>query len=263
MSNELIYFLLGLLFSVIFGYYFYRKSIRIKEPVYSIKSNNLISGSVSTLENLNISYKDYKVENLTVSKILLYNRGAETITDQDIDTSDRLMIASETCDILDASILQVNKPSNNFRITLDKPTQHVYIDFKYLDQNQGAIIQVIHTGLSSDNLYIYGDIMGVEKLSKVDPKLLIVNIPAGTTEKRIAWIFGLITITFLYFVIFAGDELSALSKSINPFVRVSANLLAIFGFFGAIGFGGLALGYFSRLFAPDNRIPIGLEKFNE
>lgn len=39
----------------------------MKEPVYSIKSNNLISGSAAALENLNISYKKRKVENLNVA----------------------------------------------------------------------------------------------------------------------------------------------------------------------------------------------------
>src|SRR5688500_3410655 len=85
--------------SLIYAYYHYRKGLKIKEPVYSIKSNNLISGSTSTLENLNISYKDYKVENLTVSKILFYNRGAETINRQDIETINPLKISSETCNI--------------------------------------------------------------------------------------------------------------------------------------------------------------------
>ena len=52
-----------------------RRGVRKKEPVFSIKSNNLISSSISLLENLNITYKDYKVESLTVAKILFYNRG--------------------------------------------------------------------------------------------------------------------------------------------------------------------------------------------
>jgi len=63
-----------------------KRGVKKKEPVFSIKSNNLISSSISILENLNITYKDYKVESLTVAKILFDNQGAETITRQDTET---------------------------------------------------------------------------------------------------------------------------------------------------------------------------------
>jgi len=164
--DTIINYTIGIL-GLILAYYFYKKSIRIKEPVYSTKSNNLISGSVSTLENLNISYKRQKVENLTVSKILFYNRGAETITRQDTKTLNHLSISSETCRILDGSILQVNNPSNNLTVQYDNDNKNVHIDFDYLDTNQGAVIQVIHTGLSSNDLWMDGAIMGVQRLVNI------------------------------------------------------------------------------------------------
>ena len=108
------------------------RSIKKKEPIYSIKSNNLISGSVSTLNNLLISYNNQRIENLTVSKILFYNRSSETINKQDIQTINPLTISSETCNILDASLLQANYPSNNFIVTRDTATEDVSIDFDYL-----------------------------------------------------------------------------------------------------------------------------------
>ena len=105
--------IIGLILAVV-GIVLSLKSIRKKEFVYSIKSNNLISGSISKLSNLVILYNTNQIENLTVSKILFYNRGSETIHQQDIKTINPLMISSETCKILDASVLQVNHPSNNF-----------------------------------------------------------------------------------------------------------------------------------------------------
>src|SRR3989304_1944385 len=159
--------LIGILIGLATSYYFYKKSIRIKEPVYSIKSNNLISGSASTLLNLYIAYKGYQVENLTVSKILFYNRGAETIHRQDIETINPIRFSSEICKVLDASILQANNPSNNIRVHYDPSNKNVFLDFDYLDKNQGAVIQIIHTGLSSEYLELNGDIKGVSKITEI------------------------------------------------------------------------------------------------
>jgi Ca2+/Na+ antiporter len=69
MNNEIVVGAIFFIIGLIPAYYFYVKSIRIKEPIWSIKSNNLISGSVATLKNLSIAYKKHKVENLTVSKV--------------------------------------------------------------------------------------------------------------------------------------------------------------------------------------------------
>jgi len=62
MNTDAINFIFGVIGAIgtilgVIGLVLTVRSIRKKEPVYSIKSNNLISGSASTLENLNVSYK--------------------------------------------------------------------------------------------------------------------------------------------------------------------------------------------------------------
>ena len=98
--------IIGLVLGII-GIVLSVRSVKKKEPVYSIRSNNLISGSVSTLSNLLISYKNQKIENLTVSKILFYNRGSETLRRHDIQTINPLKISSKTCNILDGGITKI------------------------------------------------------------------------------------------------------------------------------------------------------------
>jgi hypothetical protein len=170
MTTETILTYLGLVLGIIgliASYYFYKLSIRKKEPVYSIRSNNIISGSKSKYENLRVLYINKEVENFTVSKILFFNRGSETITRKDIETSYPLRVSTKDCQLLDAFVLQINKPSNNFTLTWDKSGDFVYIDFDYLDKNQGGVVQIAHTGLSSDNIKVEGDIMGVQALPEV------------------------------------------------------------------------------------------------
>jgi hypothetical protein len=82
MTTEIILAYLGLALGgigLVASYYFYRKSIRIKEPVYSIRSINVISGYSSVFENLEVSYKGEKVESFTVSRVLFFNRGAKSL----------------------------------------------------------------------------------------------------------------------------------------------------------------------------------------
>ena len=201
------------------------KSIKKKVPTYSIKSVNVISDYTSKYENLAVSYKDKIVENFTVSKVLFYNRGSETITKQDIDTIAPLKISSETCDILDASILQVNKTSNNFRINLDRGKEYVYIGFDYLDKNQGAVIQVVHTGLSSDDLVLEGDIKGVQKLYQVQPESLIKNIKLSPNATRFVWI----AIFFALIFWFEIGNVRLLMNSGNFIFMVASFVVIILG----------------------------------
>jgi hypothetical protein len=54
-------------------------------------------------------------------------------------------------------------------ISVEADGTSAYIFFDYLDKGQGGIIQVIHTGLSSSDLTLNGDIKGA-RLEKVKPR---------------------------------------------------------------------------------------------
>jgi len=150
------------LISLFAAYYFYRKSLRLKEPRWAITSNNLIRGYSSKLNELDILYKDHKVENLTISKILFWNRGRDTINRQDIATAEPLVIKStEEVEILDAKILSNNNESSQISAELEN-SQQSYLIFDYLDYDQGAIIQIVHTGTSSKDIFVSGKIKSTE-----------------------------------------------------------------------------------------------------
>jgi hypothetical protein len=140
--------------------------------VYSIKSYNVISDYSSIYENLTVSYKDEKVENFTVSKVLFHNRGAVTLNRDDINTRNRLRIEVKSGNILDATVLQENNPSSDFKVSLDRVNKMVMIDFDYLNQYQGAVIEVIYTGLSSNGLDVVGDMKEVKGLRRLPHNLM-------------------------------------------------------------------------------------------
>ena len=152
------------------AYIFYRKSIRAKEPMYAMRSENLIRDNISRMTGLKILYNDINIVNLTTTNIAFWNRGAETIDSRDRVESNPLRIgASQEVKILDAKIILENNPSSRMHISLEADGSSAYVFFDYLDKGHGGIIQVIHTGLSSSDLSLIGDIKGA-RLEKVKPK---------------------------------------------------------------------------------------------
>ena len=54
-------------------------------------------------------------------------------------------------------------------MTLNKEKNCVPIEFDYLDEKHGVVIQLIHTGKTSDDIKVIGDIKGVKKLQNKFP----------------------------------------------------------------------------------------------
>ena len=101
---------------------------------------------------------------------MLWNAGEETLTAADITTSDPLRITISDAKILDASILQTNNPSAQFQIEVSQSGDAIFIHFDYLNHLDGAVAQIIHTGISSAHLSVHGAIKGVKTISKYTNK---------------------------------------------------------------------------------------------
>jgi hypothetical protein len=143
------------------GYIFYRRSLKIKQPLYLMRTENLIQDNIATISGLKITYNDHVVSNLSTSTIAFWNNGSETISDLDRVISNPLRIsASRNARVLNAKIIFSHIQSNRLSVEIDDTGSNVYLLFDYLDKGHGGIIQVIHTGLSSRDLSITGDVKG-------------------------------------------------------------------------------------------------------
>ncbi len=134
-----------------------------KRPFYSVKSFNLINNSSSTIENLDIKYKscdsikennqgvnkcEQAIESLTITKILFWNGGRKKIDKTDIDDNPITIVASENNSILEAKVIQSSNDKTDFRLNSENNT----INFNFLDSSNGGVIEVIHTGLSDEDI---------------------------------------------------------------------------------------------------------------
>ncbi len=158
-------FLVVALIGVFATIFFYVKSIRKREPTFSIRSINLVLEKINKIDGLEISFQEEKIDNLSVSKIAFYNNGKETIRRDDIAPKDPIrIIIDNKYKILDADILFQKKQANNFEIKNDG--KQVEVLFDYIDYAEGAVFQLIHTGKSSDDLEIKGTVFGSDKIKE-------------------------------------------------------------------------------------------------
>ena len=68
--------------------------------------------------------------------------------------------------ILDTKLLGTNHPSSELAVNLSSDGSSALITFDYLDKGQGAVIQIVHTGITSDDISLSGDIKGAKPLKK-------------------------------------------------------------------------------------------------
>jgi hypothetical protein len=152
--------IISVLIGLAASYITYRLSKRTKEPRYAMRSTNLVANHVSKISDLAISYQGKPISNLTVSKVALWNAGRDPIREGDIPKLDPLTItAKDNAEIRKAEILYSSREANELEIDLAS-SKKLYLRFKYLDRDQGAVVQLWHTGLSHDVLDFTGSVIG-------------------------------------------------------------------------------------------------------
>lgn len=170
--------IISLSITLTFALYFYFKSKKVKLPLYSHWSINIINEFVNKFESLEMTYSGLPIENLTVTKILFWNGGNDTIDDQDISRVDPLKIQiKEKYKILESNVLYSKNPANQFSIKTADDKSNAMLKFDYLDKDEGGIIQLIHTGKSFKDIEIHGTIKGAGKPVHANQFLFMLNLP--------------------------------------------------------------------------------------
>lgn len=145
----------------------YRKNINRVSIKFSYQNYCLIEAFKQKINGLNIKYLNNNIETLNVTRYIFWNNGNEAIRCTDIPTNDNFFIEINDNDlILDATILNVSNPSNNISINLSDNNKRIFINFDYLDKQDGFILQIFHNSSSVNPFYINGSIIGFGKITK-------------------------------------------------------------------------------------------------
>lgn len=147
--------LLGIVLAIIF----YVKSKRKKTLTYEIYGYNVINEYQSKIKNLEIKYKKKPIENLSLSKIAIWNSGNVTINrDEIVELSPILIKMKNEEEILDIKLIKQTENSNNFKLI--KNINSWKVDFDYIDKNEGCLLGIVHTGNLFDDIQLNGKIKG-------------------------------------------------------------------------------------------------------
>ncbi len=186
--GSLVLAVLGVVLAVVF----YIRSQKNKVPCFDCSSNTIIEGLHKSLDGLEVHYKGAVQERITITKIVFWNDGRDTIDRSDLVDRDPLrIVCPEGADILDIQIISDDAELNSVELgNLATEDQEIYypINFDYLDHEEHFVIQIIHNGESSDKFFVSGKIKGVKAISKVSdakpPAVIFQYIPSmGPFEK--------------------------------------------------------------------------------
>jgi len=181
---------------------FYKNNKDSKSIFYSFKSKVLIEDSVKKIKELEILFSKKNIDRLVITNIVFWNSSKKTINNEDIPVKDKISIIIDTdFYFLDASIIKVVNIINNVICELSEDRKVIHIYFDYVDKNEGFVIQILHTGIQTENLIIKGSVKGFGKIFKgkyfTDPKIKT-NILSEFIFYIIYLIPGIIYFNYIY-----------------------------------------------------------------
>lgn len=166
-----ILFIVLAVLGIFFTIFFYIKSIRSRKPIYCIRTINLVKEKTIRVDSISILFEDNKIDNLSISKIAIWNEGRETINYSDIAKNDLFRIESIThTSILDCQIIFEKNSANGFKV-IKSENNRINIEFDYFDKYEGIVIQVYHTGTMSSDLLLKGSFKGTKSIIRNDNTL--------------------------------------------------------------------------------------------
>jgi len=243
---------LGLLIglaALVSGYIFYRRGKREKRPQWVVVTTNVVGKAGQQLgESLSVHYRHRAISTVSISKIALWNAGKQTIDKADIPPGDRLRISTTDAAhrILEVRVIGHNSEGNQFATDAvsDDGATEVPINFEFMDRNDGAVFQVLHTGVASTDITLRGTFKGARRLREV-PALTAFMTVLPRQRSTVLWTVGVIVVLAGLFV---GLLATHFFRTVGDFIALVAVAVAP-GFLFVIG---PLTAWRSGYFPPDN-----------
>lgn len=157
---------------------------RVKRPTWSVRTTDLVTKRTGELRGLSVRFNSQEVSDLSVSRIVFFNKGADPIRRADIAPAAPLKIyVQKGVTILDASLVAANNPANRVAIRLDSAANQALIDFDYLGSREGAVFDVVHFGGDAaagvTGIVIGAEGLAYEKSADPDPNGFWIGLVGG------------------------------------------------------------------------------------
>lgn len=136
------------------------KYSRKKKPVWGYETRRIIGLGSNAPPELKLFFNNKIVEDVYETKVIFLNRGNDVIRKEDV--SDNITIEFKGCKVLREPSLVPNRDVIRFTQKLITKEEYslVQLDFLYLDHNDGAVVEVLHT--KCEEITCSGNIIGTE-----------------------------------------------------------------------------------------------------
>jgi hypothetical protein len=154
--------LLGVL-GIILAVVFFIRSRRVSKVRYDCSGRSLVEGLSGALEGIEVRYKGSPQERITVSRLVFWNAGTETIRVGDFTDDPLRIVCTKDVAILDHRIVEPNDATNKIWVGSVQHAEDetfITIRFDYLDANDGAIVQIVHNGSERVRFRLAGSLKG-------------------------------------------------------------------------------------------------------
>lgn len=150
--------------SLFIAYYSYKRRTRKKEVLYTKVNVKVFQNCNKKISDFVSQYKNKSVNSITVTRYLVWNNSSQAIRKNDIAPRDPLQFSvNSSYEILYPEIIYPKDSLNGFMLSeLKKPNNFTKLSFDFINENEGAIIQIIHTG-ETKNISFSGTIIDFKK----------------------------------------------------------------------------------------------------
>jgi hypothetical protein len=181
-----------LIVGVLLSIYFYFIGKRERRPYYFLKSNNIVKKAHEMIPGLKLHFAGYGEDlfDFTVTKLVFWNKGRETIRKEDVASADPIKVnANDGALILSASILFQSNAANQFRCVVNKEKSAATLAFDYLDHGQCVVLEIAHTGTKKEDISLSGLVKGAPSGGKIK-HVRGTHVPLNTSNRRrrVIWI---------------------------------------------------------------------------
>ena len=160
-----------------------------KEFSYSDVSYSIARSGKKLIPQIKFTFNDIEIQNLTTSKVAIWNSGTEVLNEADVVKQQELaIIAQNGAEILHAEIIGASESTNNFHFT-QQTANRVSLSFDYVEKHEGIVVQLFHTG-DREDITLNCKIKGGKPVKNANPR------PKGFFGGRnrdipsiIAWIY--------------------------------------------------------------------------
>ena len=205
------------------------KAAKKKQPVWAYKTKTIIGLGSDAPEELKLSFAGIPIKEAYRTKFIFFNRGNESIRDNDVKAKVAVHFGQALI-LREPVVVKPSRPDIKFlaRKVIDGANQFVELDFSFLDHDDGAVVEVLHTRNEPERCS--GTIVGAKPIEQVKEFVPYKPLDLVAKLKNRDSMFAI----FLAFI-FSGLVIYAAINKGNPDLAIAFfGIIALFSLLGLL-----------------------------